>query len=353
MNLSSIGINGFGRIGRCILREILTGDYDTKLIVINATDEIENVLHYIKYDSIYGKLPNGKDAKINEISGEKEIFVGGKTIRIQSARDTKNLNWQGINVVFECTGALKTKESLAGHIENGASLVVLSCPTSDSAIKTIVFGANDDNIASLKAEDNIVSIGSCTTNCFAPIAKALNETVGIVNGFVTTVHSYTNDQNVLDSKHKDLRRSRACGMSIIPTSSGVVKAVNLVLPQLKNKIDGAAVRVPTSAVSMIDFSFVSKKTVSKDDVNNAIKTYVEKPISNSTNSENNNIYPSQVIQYINEPLVSSDFIGDRHSCIFDSLETRVTGDNFVRVVCWYDNEFAFACRMIDAAKAIK
>lgn len=351
MNLSSIGINGFGRIGRCVLREILTGDYETKLIIINATDDIENVLHYIKYDSIYGKLPNGKDAKI---TGENEISFEGKTIRIQSARDTKNLNWQGVSVVFECTGALKTRELLAGHIENGASLVVLSCPSADSSIQTIVLGANDANISSLKPEDNIVSVGSCTTNCFAPIAKALNDTIGITNGFVTTVHSYTNDQNVLDSKHKDLRRSRACGMSIIPTSSGVVKAVNLVLPELKNKIDGAAVRVPTSAVSMIDFAFVASKPVTKDEVNNAIKSYINGGAGVTGGVAGVGLDGElKIIEYIDEPLVSSDFIGDRHSCIFDSLETRVTGDNFVRIACWYDNEFAFACRMIDVANAIK
>ncbi|MBM5783190.1 MAG: aldehyde dehydrogenase, partial [Pelagibacterales bacterium] len=238
------------------------------------------------------------------------------------------------DIVLECTGAFTKYDDAAQHITAGAKKVIISAPAKEDSVKTIVFGVNDE---ALNSEDKIISVGSCTTNCLAPIAKAINDTVGIEKGFMTTVHAYTNDQNVVDNSHKDLRRARACAMSMIPTSTGAAKAIGIVLPELKGKLDGGAIRVPTANVSMVDLNFIAKRETTKEEINEAVKKAAAGRMK-------------RVLQIVEEPLVSIDFNHSSFSSCFDVTQTKVLGGNMVKVASWYDNEWAFSMRMLDVVE---
>lgn len=331
-----IAINGFGRIGRCITRAIFESDNkDIELVAINGPAAIEMQIHLLKYDSIHGKFSKEVRADGNN------IVIDGKKIPLFGQRDIAQLSWKELNVdiVMECTGAFTDKESASKHIAAGAKKVIISAPAKSDDVKTIVYGVNDGNIT---ADDKVISIGSCTTNCLAPVAKLLNDSVGIEKGFMTTVHAYTNDQNIVDASHKDLRRARAAAMSMIPTSTGAAKAIGLVLPELKGKLDGGAIRVPTANVSMVDLNFLAKKNTSKEEINQIIKSAIA-----------NDKKTARVLQFVDEPLVSIDFNHTTHSSCFDSTQTKVLGGNMVKVCSWYDNEWAFSIRMLDVARLMK
>ncbi|MDR2527139.1 MAG: type I glyceraldehyde-3-phosphate dehydrogenase [Rickettsiales bacterium] len=329
-----VAINGFGRIGRCVFRAYFENQAkykDLEIVAINDLAPLETNLYLLKYDSAHGKFRENA-----EISGDS-IIVNGKTIKIVSEREATALPWKelGIDVVLECTGLFLDRDSASKHIQAGAKKVMMSGPTKTSdTVKTIVLGVNDNE---LKSDDDMISNASCTTNCLAPIAKILNETLGIVKGHMTTIHSYTNDQNILDKVHKDLRRSRAGAVNMIPTSTGAAKAVGLVLPQLKGKLDGVSIRVPTPDVSFVDLSFLAGKNTTKEEVNDIIKNSVNSPALKG------------VLAYNTDEIVSVDVLHDSHSSIFDATQTKVLGDNFVRVGAWYDNEWGYSNRMLDLA----
>ncbi|MES2676767.1 MAG: type I glyceraldehyde-3-phosphate dehydrogenase [Pseudomonadota bacterium] len=328
-----IAINGFGRIGRCIARAIYeTNDHDLELVAINGPAPIETQIHLLKYDSIHGRFSKEVKAEGNDV-----IVIDGKKVKLFGERDPLKLDWKALNIdiVMECTGAFTDLESASKHILAGAKKVIISAPAKADNVKTVVYGVND-NV--LTKEDLVVSIGSCTTNCLAPFTKILNDKIGIEKGFMTTIHAYTNDQNIVDGSHKDLRRARAAAMSMIPTSTGAAKAIGLVLPELKGKLDGGAIRVPTANVSMVDLSFIAKRNTSKEEINQIIKDAIA-----------NDKKTARVLQYVNEPLVSIDFNHTEHSSCFDATQTKVMGENFVKVCSWYDNEWAFSIRMLDVA----
>ena len=326
----NIAINGIGRIGKNIFRRFFEKEYENiNLVAINLGESnIKSKLHLLKYDSIHGTFN-----AIDKIEDDK-IFIKGQSIDIIKERDIKNINWKDYNVdlILECTGNFNSKELSLRHIERGAKKVLVSAPCKD-ADNMVVLGVNHDKLSS---EDRVVSIGSCTTNCLAPIAKILDENFGIKSGFMTTIHSYTNDQRIIDGGHKDLRRARAAAMSIIPTTTGAAKSIGLILPNLKGKLDGAAVRVPTPNVSMIDLSFISNKDVSSIEINEIMRQ----------NSKRN--YKG-IVEVAEDELVSTDFNHTAASAIFDVGETKVINKNFCRVVAWYDNEWAFSCRMLEVA----
>ena len=326
----NIAINGIGRIGKNIFRRFFEKEYENlNLVAINLGESnIKSKLHLLKYDSIHGTFN-----AIDKIEDDK-IFVKGQSIDIIKARDIENINWKDYNVdlILECTGNFNSKELSLRHIERGAKKVLVSAPCKD-ADNMVVLGVNHDKLSS---EDRVVSIGSCTTNCLAPIAKILDENFGIKSGFMTTIHSYTNDQRIIDGGHKDLRRARAASMSIIPTTTGAAKSIGLILPNLKGKLDGAAVRVPTPNVSMIDLSFISNKDISSIEINEIMRQ----------NSKGN--YKG-IVEVAEDELVSIDFNHTTASAIFDVGETKVINKNFCRVVAWYDNEWAFSCRMLEIA----
>lgn len=325
-----IAINGFGRIGRCIARAIFeNNNKDIELVAINGPAPIETQAHLLKYDSIHGKF--SKEVKVD---GDNFV-IDGKKIPLFRQRDLSQLSWKNVDIVMECTGAFTDAKDAGKHIEAGAKKVIISAPSKSEGVKTIVYGVNDGN---LNKDDTIVSIGSCTTNCLAPVAKILNDTIGIEKGFMTTIHSYTNDQNIVDGSHKDLRRARAAAMSIIPTSTGAAKAIGLVLPELKGKLDGGAMRVPTANVSLVDLNFIARKNTNKDEINQIIKSAIS-----------NDKKLARVLQFVEEPLVSIDFNHTTYSSCFDSTQTKVIGENLVKVCSWYDNEWAFALRMLDIA----
>lgn len=326
-----IAINGLGRIGRCVLRAITEYERDDiEVVAINGPARIEQHLHLLKYDSVHGICSSVKRVGEN-------IDMGRGEIKLFHERDPLNLPWKEleIDVVMECTGVFNDKESASKHIQAGAKKVMISAPAK-GVDSTIVYGVNN---ADLKPEHEVISIGSCTTNCLAPIAKVLNDSVGIERGFMTTIHAFTNDQNVLDGSHKDLQRARAASSSMIPTSTGAAKALSLVLPELTGKLDGCAVRVPTPNVSMVDLTFNSNKNTSIDEINSIVKQASENSLKG-------------VLGYNDEPLVSVDYNHNPNSSIFDSLGTKVIGNNFVRVSSWYDNEWGFSVRMIDVAKLL-
>jgi glyceraldehyde 3-phosphate dehydrogenase len=329
-----VAINGFGRIGRCVARAIFEyqNEYDIELVAINSTAGLKDSMHLLKYDSIHGRF-----AFDCSISGDS-IIIAGQEVRIISERDLNKINWQefGVDVVLECTGVFKDKKSCQQHIDAGAKKVIISAPAQDEDIKTIIYGVNE---AILNDADNIISIGSCTTNCLAPVAKILNDNIGIRTGFVTTIHAYTNDQNLADNRHKDLRRARAATMSMIPTSTGAAKAIAKVIPNLAGKIDGIAIRVPTPNVSMIDFCFVAEKSVDVAEVNACIR-------------EGRAGSLKQVLDYEEEDLVSIDYNHSPYSSVFDSTGTRIMPGDFIRVAAWYDNEWGFSKRMLDVAALI-
>lgn len=332
--MTRVAINGLGRIGRCVLRALFEDEKysNIELVAINASASAETLKHLLKYDSIHGKF--SKDVEI----GEKSLIINKKRITLVSERDPKKLPWKDLNIdiVFECTGAFTDYKDAVLHVESGAKKVIISAPAKGDDVKTIVYGVNHDK---LQDSDQVISVGSCTTNCLAPIAKVLNDAIGIEQGFMTTIHAYTNDQNIVDNAHKDLRRARACALSMIPTSTGAAKAIGLVLPELKGKLDGGAIRVPTANVSMVDLSFVAKKQTTIAEINESLKK-----AANGT--------MKGVLQFVDEPLVSIDFNHSSYSSCFDSTQTKVMG-NLVKVCSWYDNEWAFSLRMADIAQLIK
>ena len=325
-----IGINGFGRIGRLILRALLENYKDKiQVVAINDLGSIEANAHLIKYDSTHGTLPN-------DVETSKEgLKILNQNIKVFAERDPVNLPWGkvGADVVLECTGLFLDRVSAEKHIKAGAKKVIISAPAKDVDF-TIVQGVNSQE---LKKEHNVISNGSCTTNCLAPVAMVLEKSFGIEYGYMTTIHSYTGDQKLLDTLHKDLRRARASGDSMIPTSTGAAKAMSLVLPSLNGKLDGTAIRVPTPNVSLIDFTVVTTKEVSADEINNAM-------IAAANTKELKGI-----LGINNRPLVSKDFNHNPHSSIFDFTQTQVIKGKFSRVLSWYDNEWGFSNRMCDTA----
>lgn len=330
---TNIAISGLGRIGRCLIRALAEQEYPgLNLVAINGTGKLEQYINLLNYDSVHGRL----DKKIR-IEGD-HLLVGRHNIKFVSQRDPALIPWKENNVdlVLECSGKFKSKKHAEQHISAGAKKVIISSPSEDADV-TIVYGVNDDM---LKPEHKVVSVGSCTTNALAPIAKVINDAFGIEVGYMTTIHAYTNDQTILDNRHEDPRRARACNLSMIPTSTGAAKALGLVLPELQGKLSGSAVRVPTPNVSMIDFAIILKNKASSEEVNDAI-----------VRASQDKKYRG-VIGVAEEKLVSIDFNHDPHSTIFDPHETHVK-QNLARVVSWYDNEWGFSNRMLDVATLMK
>ena len=327
-----VAINGFGRIGRNILRSITENKNDNiKVVGINDLGPIETNAHLLKYDSVHGIL--NRDVIING----SDLDVGTGPIKVTSERNPENLPWQelDVDVVLECTGIFTSKEKAQQHITAGAKKVLISAPASGVDL-TVVYGVNHKKISS---EHQILSNASCTTNCLAPLAYVLNKSIGIENGFMTTIHSYTGDQPTLDTMHSDLYRARAAAANMIPTSTGAAKAVGLVLPELDGKLDGVAIRVPTQNVSVVDFKFNSKKETTIEEINEAIKIASENELKN-------------ILSFNDKKLVSSDFNHNPSSSIFHSDQTKVMNKKFVRILSWYDNEWGFSNRMCDTALEI-
>ena len=327
-----VAINGFGRIGRNILRSIIENkNHNIKVVGINDLGPIETNAHLLKYDSVHGIL--NRDVIING----SDLDVGTGPIKVTSERNPENLPWKelDVDVVLECTGIFTSKEKAQQHITAGAKRVLISAPASGVDL-TVVYGVNHKKISS---EHQILSNASCTTNCLAPLAYVLNKSIGIENGFMTTIHSYTGDQPTLDTMHSDLYRARAAAANMIPTSTGAAKAVGLVLPELDGKLDGVAIRVPTQNVSVVDFKFNSKKETSIEEINEAIKIASENELKN-------------ILSFNDKKLVSSDFNHNPSSSIFHSDQTKVMNKKFVRILSWYDNEWGFSNRMCDTALEI-
>ncbi|MCK5236938.1 MAG: type I glyceraldehyde-3-phosphate dehydrogenase, partial [Deltaproteobacteria bacterium] len=316
-----IAINGFGRIGRNVLRNCLN-EKDIEVVAINDLTDAKTLAHLLKYDSVFGILD--KDISATDC----EIVIDGHKIKITSERDPANLPWKdlGIDIALECTGLFTARDKAELHLKAGAKKVVISAPAKNEDI-TLCMGVNSNDYD--PAKHNIISNASCTTNCLAPVAKVLSDEFGIVRGLMTTVHAYTNDQKILDLPHKDLRRARAAALSMIPTTTGAAKAVSLVLPQLKGKLDGMAVRVPVPTVSLVDLVCELEKDTTEEEINNAIKKAAEGDMKG-------------VLQYCDEPCVSVDFKGNPHSSIFDAMSTKVLGGNMIKVLSWYDNEWGFS-----------
>ena len=331
--MTKVAINGFGRIGRLVARAILErDDHDLELVAINDLADAKANALLFKRDSVHGKFAG-------EVSAEGDtMIVDGKRIKVTAERDPANLPHKalGVDIALECTGFFADAAGGQKHLDAGAKRVLISAPAKGADL-TVVYGVNHNK---LTAEHRIVSNASCTTNCLAPVAKVLNDAIGIERGLMTTIHAYTNDQKILDQIHGDMRRARAAGMSIIPTTTGAARAVGEVLPELKGKLDGSAVRVPTANVSLVDLTFTPKRDTSVDEVNRVLKAASESgPLKG-------------VLAYTDEPLVSIDFNGDPASSTVDSLETAVLEGKLVRVVSWYDNEWGFSNRMVDTAGAI-
>ncbi len=327
-----VAINGFGRIGRLVLRSMIEHNRtDIEVVGINDLGPAATNAHLLKYDSVHGKL----NADVS-VDGDC-IVINGKKIKVTAERDPNNLPWKelGVDVAMECTGIFTAKDKASAHLNAGARKVLVSAPA-DGADKTIVYGVNHNT---LTKDDVVVSNASCTTNCLSPVAKVLNDTVGITNGFMTTIHSYTGDQPTLDTMHKDLYRARAAALSMIPTSTGAAKAVGLVLPELKGKLDGVAIRVPTPNVSVVDLCFNAGRATSVEEINNAIIAAADGPLKG-------------VLGYTKEPNVSCDFNHDDRSSIFHLDQTKVMEGTLVRILTWYDNEWGFSTRMSDTAVAL-
>lgn len=321
-----VGINGFGRIGRLVFRAMAAKPEEYEIVAINDLSDAKHLALLLKYDSVHGRFKGTVEA------GEKSLVVNGKEIRITTEKDPATLPWKDLKcqVAIESTGRFTNKASLQKHLDAGAERVILSAPAKDKLDATIVLGVNDNT---LKPEHRIVSNASCTTNCLAPMAKVLDDVFGIEKGYITTVHAYTSDQNLQDAPHKDLRRARAAAYSIIPTSTGAAKAVGLVLPQLKGKLDGIAMRVPVPDGSLTDLTVVLKKAATKQEINDALKAAAAGPMKG-------------IIEYTTDPIVSIDIVGNPHSCIFDSELTSTNG-TLAKVVGWYDNETGYSTRTAD------
>jgi len=319
-----LAINGFGRIGRLVFREIHNRNEDIEIIGINDLTNAATLAHLIKFDSVHGRFQG-------EVSHENDaVIVNGKRISISAEKDPSSIPWQAPDVVLDSTGVFRNRDGLQKHIDNGAGKVVLSAPAKGELDATIVLGVNDNTLTSSM---KIISNASCTTNCLAPMVKVLHDQFGIEHGFMTTVHAYTNDQRILDLPHSDLRRARAAAVNAIPTTTGAAKAVGLVMPELKGKLNGYAVRVPVPNGSLTDLTVKLNKDASADDVNDAIRNASENSMKG-------------IIEYSTDPLVSQDIIGNRHSCIFDSQLTDKVGD-MLKLVGWYDNECGYSNRTID------
>ena len=327
-----IGINGFGRIGRLVARAISEYNIkDIELVAINSPGALETSAHLLRYDSVHGRF--APEVKV----GDGYIDYGRGKVRMTHERDPAKIAWGelDVDVVMECTGIFRSKERVQPHLDAGAKSVLISAPGED-VDKTIVYGVNHGD---LTASDLVVSCASCTTNCLAPLASVLMESVGIRRGFMTTVHAYTQDQRILDNSHKDLYRARAAGRNMIPTSTGAAKAVGLVIPELLGKLSGSAVRVPTANVSMVDLAFQPEVNTTAEDLNAVVKAAAEGKMKN-------------VLRYTEEPLVSSDLNHDPHSSIFAAPLTKVLDGDLVKVIAWYDNEWGFANRMIDVSRVM-
>ena len=330
----NIAINGFGRIGRNILRAHYEDGkkHDLKIVAVNDLGDAKTNAHLLKYDTAHGRFA----AKV-EVDGS-QLVVNGDRIRVCAERDPAKLPWKelGVDVVFECTGIFNGKAKGGAHLAAGAKKLLISAPGDKDVDRTVVYGVNHQQ---LKASDTVVSNASCTTNCLAPLAKVLDEKIGIVAGLMTTVHAYTNDQVLTDVYHSDLRRARAAAMNMIPTKTGAAAAVGLVLPHLNGKLDGFAIRVPTINVSIVDLTFLAKKATTVDEVNAAVKQAAEGELKG-------------VLEYNKDPLVSSDFNHNPASSVFDSTLTKVSEGTLVKVTSWYDNEWGFSNRMLDTAVAL-
>ena len=330
---TKVGINGFGRIGRLVYRAMYK-DPDLEVVAINDLGDIPTMAHLLKYDSVHGRAFD-----VVEVTDDGMI-VDGKPLKVLSQRDPADLPWGelGVDVVIESTGLFRDKEKAQKHIDAGAKKVVISAPAKNEDI-TIVMGVNDQLYN--KETDNIISNASCTTNCLAPVAKVLMDNFGIKRGYMNTIHAYTNDQNILDLPHKDLRRARAASLSMIPTTTGAARAVALVLPELKGKLDGFATRVPTPDGSMVDLTVELDKEVTIEEINAAMKTAAEGPLKG-------------ILEYTEDPIVSIDIVGNAHSSIFDSQLTMVLGgkSNLVKVISWYDNEWGYSNRVKDLVKIL-
>ena len=327
-----VAINGFGRIGRNILRAIYeSGRKDIEVVAINDLGPVETNAHLLRFDSVHGRFPHEV-----RVEGDS-IVIGNNKIKVTAERDPTKLPWTdlGIDIALECTGIFTAKDKASAHLTAGAKRVLVSAPA-DGADFTVVYGVNHDK---LTKDHVVVSNGSCTTNCLAPVAKVINDAVGIETGFMTTIHAYTGDQPTLDTMHKDLYRARAAGLSMIPTSTGAAKAIGLVLPELKGKLDGVAIRVPTPNVSVIDLKVVAKKETSAGEINEAVKRAAAQELKG-------------ILGTTDQPNVSIDFNHDPHSSTFHLDQTKVMNGTLVRVLSWYDNEWGFSNRMADTAVAM-
>ncbi|MBC8499575.1 MAG: type I glyceraldehyde-3-phosphate dehydrogenase [Candidatus Atribacteria bacterium] len=325
-----VGINGFGRIGRNVFRAGL-GDKEIDFIAVNDITDAKTLAHLLKYDSVHGKLP--------EVKLENDtILVGERKLKVLCERDPSNLPWKdlGVEVVIESTGIFRDRERASKHLTAGAKKVIISAPAKGEDI-TIVMGVNENKY--IPEEHHIISNASCTTNCLAPVAKVLNDIFGIEKGLMTTIHAYTADQNLMDLPHKDLRRARAAALSMIPTTTGAAEATSLVIPELKGKLTGMAFRVPTPNVSVVDLVVVLKKKTSPEEINQSFKEASQRSLKG-------------ILDYTEEPLVSKDFNGNPYSSIVDGLSTLVIDGNLAKIIAWYDNEWAYSCRILDLIKYI-
>ncbi|MCK4560484.1 MAG: type I glyceraldehyde-3-phosphate dehydrogenase [Calditrichia bacterium] len=324
-----VAINGFGRIGRLVFKAAQY-DKEVEIIAINDLTDAHTLAHLLKYDSVHGRYPE------KVVFEGENLIAGDRKVKVIAEKDPSKLPWNdiGVDIVVEATGVFRKREQLENHINQGANKVVLTVPAKDEIDNTIVLGVNN---AELKATDKIVSNASCTTNCLAPVVKVLHDNFGLVRGFMTTIHGYTNDQRLLDLPHSDLRRARAAAISMIPTTTGAARAVGKVIPELNGKLDGVAIRVPVSDGSIIDLVAEVGKDVSADDINAAMKKAADGEMKG-------------VLEYCEDPIVSIDVVGNPHSSVFDSLSTGVMDGNFVKVFSWYDNEWGYSCRTLDLAK---
>ncbi|OQC09658.1 MAG: Glyceraldehyde-3-phosphate dehydrogenase [Candidatus Cloacimonetes bacterium ADurb.Bin088] len=324
--MQNVAINGFGRIGRLVLRAILKFHPEINVVAINDLTDSQTLAHLLKYDSVH-KVYAGEVSHT-----DTHITIDGRSIRVFAEKDPESLPWKelGVDYVIESTGVFNNREKLSKHLKAGASKVILTAPAKDEIDATVVMGVNH---LTLKPEHALVSNASCTTNCLAPVVKVLQDRFGIVDGLMTTIHSFTNDQRILDLPHRDLRRARAASMSMIPTSTGAAKAIGLVIPELAGKLDGIAVRVPTPDASLVDLCLNLERETSKEELNSAMKEAAE-------------TYLKGYLMYTEEPLVSIDIVGNSYSSVFDSLCTSVKG-KFVKVFSWYDNEWGYSCRVVD------
>ncbi|MCP4252262.1 MAG: type I glyceraldehyde-3-phosphate dehydrogenase [Candidatus Scalindua sp.] len=326
-----VGINGFGRIGRNVFRVIAERE-GIDVVAINDLADARTLSLLLKYDSVHGRFDGDIEAK------EDAILVKGKEVKLTKERDPAGLPWKelGVDIAIESTGIFTSKADCAKHLEAGAKKVILSAPSKDQLDATIVMGINEND---LSPEHKIVSNASCTTNCLAPLVKVINDNFQIEKGLITTIHAYTNDQNVADMMHKDLRRARAAAVNIIPTTTGAAKAIGEVIPELKGKLDGMAMRVPVANGSVTDLVATVKQNVSIEDINSALKAAADNELNG-------------ILEYCDEPIVSSDVIDNGHSCILDAMSTSVIGGNLIKVIGWYDNEWGYSNRMVDLAELI-